>query len=542
MLRKLIGVLSLGLCAWFAGLAHADQSKSPKRNVIVMIADGSGFNSFAAGSMYQGKWDREKNCGKQVYNGPQWRQLAVSTYSLNTSQKPAGTNQQDPDLVYDPAKAWDREHGYEWLKAKYTDSAAAATALSTGHKTFNNAINWSDLDQPIKPTLSELAKSMGRAAGVVTSVEWSHATPAGFSNAHVAERDEYQDIAKQMLDGGVLDVIMGAGNPDFDNNGQPWKPKKRSAKTESTKSATEPKSATSAKPAAQAKSASEPKAKNQSKTNDPAKPTTQAKSGGTTKGITGEVADTQEYKYVGGKEVWQAIESARKKPGGLYQGYRPVSTKAEFEALCQGKTPSKILGTAQVATTLQQARTKKDTKHPSEDTPLNQNLPTLATMARGALNVLSQNPKGFCLMIEGGAVDWANHNNLASRMVQEQADFNLAVEAVVQWVESNSSWEETLVVITADHETGLLWGPDSDKEPFQPLVDNGPGKIPGLKYHGKKHTNSLVPLFARGVGAALLDKHVAGNDPVRGKYVDNTDIAKVLRAALGATNQQPRAQ
>ncbi len=36
-------------------------------------------------------------------------------------------------------------------------------------------------------------------------------------------------------------------------------------------------------------------------------------------------------------------------------------------------------------------------------------------------------------------------------------------------VEANSTWDETLVVITADHETGLLWGPDSDKTPFQPL-------------------------------------------------------------------------
>lgn len=78
--------------------------------------------------------------------------------------------------------------------------------------TFNNAINWSDLGEPIKPTMSELAKSLGRATGVVTSVEWSHATPAGFSNAHVPERDQYKDIAQQMLSGGVLDVIMGAGN------------------------------------------------------------------------------------------------------------------------------------------------------------------------------------------------------------------------------------------------------------------------------------------------------------------------------------------
>ena len=96
-------------------------------------------------------------------------------------------------------------------------------------------------------------------------------------------------------------------------------------------------------------------------------------------------------------------------------------------------------------------------------------------------------------------------------MVQEQIDFNLAVEAVVQWVETKSSWEETLVIITADHETGLLWGPNSDKEPFQPLADNGPGKMPGLMYHAKTHSNSLVPVFARGVGAQGLDYSRGGH-------------------------------
>ena len=481
MLRRLTTLLLLGVLVSMAVPTHADD-ENPKRNVIVMIADGAGFNSFAAASMYQGRWDGVKNCSTQLYNGPDWKQLAAQTCPLNTSKKPRGTDQQQSELVYDPDKAWDHVKGYEWLKSGYTDSAASATALSTGKKTFNSAINWSDLDQPIKPTMSELAKSRGRAAGVVTSVEWSHATPAGFSNAHVSERDQYERIAQQMLHDGVLDVIMGAGNPDFDNDGEPRSPLTSGAK-----------------------------------------------------------ADKREYKYVGGKEAWAAIEAARKSSNGLYQGYRPVSTKAEFESLCKGKVPAKVVGTAQVATTLQQARSKKNAEHSGKDTPLNQNVPSLAIMTRGALNVLSQNPNGFFLLVEGGAVDWANHSNLPSRMVQEQVDFNLAVEAVAHWVDANSSWDETLVVITADHETGLLWGPNSDKQPFQPPVDNGPGKIPGLMYHSKSHSNSLVPVFARGVGADLLDTLIVGTDPVRGRYVDNTGIAKTLQAALRAANRQPRA-
>lgn len=489
MLRKLWTLLLLTILLLPPFSVRAAQNGA-KRNVIILIADGSGFNSYAAASMYQGKWDSAKGCGTQIYNGREWKQLAVQTYPLNTSKKPEGTDQQDPVVVYHSAKAWDHANGYKWLTGKYTDSAASATALSTGKKTFNNAINWSDLDQPIKPTMSELAKSLGRAAGVITTVEWSHATPAGFSNAHVAERDDYQEIARQMLSGGVLDVIMGAGNPDFDNDGNPWESKKGAQK-------------------AAAKSIT-----------------------GALKGITGEIVQGREYKYVGGKEIWTAIESARKTPDGLYEGYRPVSTKAEFEALCTGKVPSKVIGTAQAGTTLQEARAKNNAKCPDEDTPLNEGVPTLATMAKGALNVLSQNPSGFFLMIEGGAVDWANHSNLAPRMIQELIDFNQAIEAVTQWVETQSSWEETLVLVTADHETGLLWGPNSDKEPFQPLVNNGPGKMPGLMYHAKNHSNSLVPLFARGAGAKNLDTLTVGTDPVRGKYVDNTAIAKVMRAML----------
>ncbi len=495
MLRKALVLLWLGLLIAVSTVAAADD-KAPKRYVFVMICDGAGFNTFNATSMYEGKWDSATGRGMQVYNGPAWKSLAATTYPLNTSEKPLGTGRQDPALVYDPAKAWDPKTGYEWATAGYTDSAAAGTALSTGQKTFNNAINWSDLNQPIAPTIPELAGSLGLAAGVVTSVEWSHATPAAFSNAHAAERDEYQTIAQQMIRGGVLDVIMGTGNPDFDNNGQPWKPTKVQK--------------TAAEKAAEA-----------------------------AKGITGEIAQEREYKYVGGKEVWLAIEAARKTPDGLYYGFRPVSTKAEFEALCQGQPPAKVLGTAEAATTLQQARTKTGNKHPDDDTPLNANVPTLNTMVRGALNVLGRRPNGFFLMIEGGAIDWANHNGLPGRVIQEQMDFNRAVETVVQWIETHSNWEESLVIVTSDHETGLVRGPDSDQDPLRPLVDNGPGKIPGLAYHSKKHSNSLVPVFARGIGTDQLDSLIVGNDPVLGPYIDNTGITRILRTAVESAAARP---
>ena len=264
------------------------------KHVILLIGDGDGYNCWRAGSMYQGRWDAAQQRSQQIYESSGWNVLACSTYPLNTVSKPSGKNVQDPKLIYDPVKAWstapDQETvtvgketkqvglpaGYKWLKARYTDSAAAATALSTGKKTYNAGINWSDLDEQLGPTASELAKACGKSVGIVTSVPWSHATPAGLSHAHVVHRDNYEEIAQQMLAGDVLDVIMGCGNPDYDDNGQPRKKKV--------------------------------------------------------------------FKYVGGEETWQAIEAARRQPEGLYQGFRPVSTKTEFEALLNAPETSPSLG------------------------------------------------------------------------------------------------------------------------------------------------------------------------------------------------------
>lgn len=446
-------------------LAGGQPGHAQVKNVILMIADGAGFNTWNATSMYQGKWDAAAGRSVQVYDGTGWIHLAVSTYPLNTSKVPTKNENQEEGLIYNPIKAWDPAHGFEWLSAGFTDSAAAATAMNTGRKTYNKSINWSNSDQPLSPTIVQLAKAVGRATGVVTSVQWSHATPAVLGGAHSNGRNEYESIADQMIASGELDVIMGAGHPDYDDDGRPVKGQK-------------------------------------------------------------------EYKYVGGETQWKAIEEARSKVGGTYKGFRPVSSRAEFEALITGPAPAKVLGTTQVAQTLQAARSTIGADDPPFDDPQIASVPTLADMARGALHVLHDNPVGMYLMIEGGAVDWANHKNHAGRMIEEQIDFNRAVQAVVQWVEANSDWNETLLILTADHETGKLWGPDSQTKPFDPIVDHGIGKVPGLHFNSHDHTNSLVPLYARGEAAQLLAMEVTGSDSVRGPYLDNTAIFRVISQVL----------
>lgn len=92
----------------------------------------------------------------------------------------------------------------------------------------------------------------------------------------------------------------------------------------------------------------------------------------------------------------------------------------------------------------------------------NPDVPDLATMSVAALNILNQNSKGFFIMIEGGGVDWMGHANYMPRFIEEQMDFNAAVAAVIDWVETYSNWEDTLLIVTSDHETGGIWGEGTD--------------------------------------------------------------------------------
>jgi len=169
-------------------------------------------------------------------------------------------------------------------------------------------------------------------------------------------------------------------------------------------------------------------------------------------------------------------------------------------------------------------------------------------------------------MIEGGAVDWGGHSNRLDQVVGEMIGFNQAVQVVFDWVDdpaSDAAWSNTLVVVTGDHETGYLTaGPGLF--PDQPLgvVDaatlgqerlvsgssrraswddqdaNGAidaGETVHWAWNSGSHTNSLIPLYARGVGDYLFGQLATSSDPVRGAYLDNTDVFEVMDSVLYAT-------
>jgi alkaline phosphatase len=152
-------------------------------------------------------------------------------------------------------------------------------------------------------------------------------------------------------------------------------------------------------------------------------------------------------------------------------------------------------------------------------------------MTKAALNVLDDDPDGLLLVVEDGAVDWASHANQSERMIEEQIDFDDAVQAVDDWVRANSNWGETLLVVTGDHETGYLTGPGSDPT-WKPIVNNGVGNLPGMEWHSRNHTNSLIVVSAKGDAARLFRRLADESDPVHGRYVDNAEIAEVVFEAL----------
>lgn len=218
-----------------------------------------------------------------------------------------------------------------------------------------------------------------------------------------------------------------------------------------------------------------------------------------------------------------------------------------FEKWTEGNVEAdkKYFGLASVASTLQQGRDgNSDAAEPGTD-PKN-DVVDLPTMTTGALNVLGQNDKGFSVMIEGGAIDWSGHSNQTGRDIEETQDFNKAVDAAIAWVKENSSWDETLLIVTADHETGYLsgkeetesWNPQTGEKGKAPEHQDDNGKTPedGDKNNnkdnaGKKETSSAVGagFLGAGVVAALLGAIAAFLQSVGVVKVDFSALQKMFR-------------
>ena len=312
-------LLLLGFCMLSILWTFAQEAKY----VFYFIGDGMGVNQVQGTEYYLGELE-----GKTGISPLQFTQFPYSTVATTFS----ATN-------------------------RVTDSAAAGTALATGHKTKNGAIGvLKDLQTPVN-SVAVWAKNSGKRVGVATSVSVDHATPAAFY-AHVAGRGSYYNIGKDLYKAG-FDFYAGS---DF------------------------------------------------------LQPTNK------------DNANDENLYDMAGKNGYVIARG--------YKDYLKKSKKADKMILFQSEVASK-----QDRSAIPYAidRTKSDL--------------TLQDITRSAVNFLTKDAsKGFFLMVEGGKIDWACHSNDAATVFQEVIDFDNAIKVAYEFYAQHP--DETLIVITADHETG----------------------------------------------------------------------------------------
>lgn len=272
-----------------------------------------------------------------------------------------------------------------------TDSAAGATALSTGEKTYNGAVGVGP-DSLARQTILELAEQNGLSTGLISTCSITHATPASFY-AHRKDREMHSAIASDLYGKGI-DFIAGTGKPYFD--------------------------------------------------------------------------------------VQKLMQDAYR----VYTGNEPQIQKTGGKNIW-------FLG---------------DSIHPPRASERGD---FLARATELALDQLSANPKGFFLMVEGSQIDWGGHNNDFKHVVEELIDFDRAVSKAYAFASKHGN---TLVVVTADHETGGL------------SLDAGNLKDKTIEGHfsSTHHSGIMVPVFAYG----------PGSDKFRGSF-ENTAVFVRMKQLFG---------
>jgi len=404
------------------------------RRVILMIGDGMGYKHVEITRNYLGRSTAMETLPVKY---------GVSTYEYGGS--------------YSSSQAWSN---FNYVKSGATDSASAATALSCGVKTDNGNIATDHNDVHRLETLAEFARARGLASGVVSTVPFSHATPAAFA-AHNNSRNNYTAIAREMITGygdgtgargntPTVEVIIGGGHPTW----------------------------------------------------------------------AGGYIGTSEYNALKNGTTGQGWTFVERKSG--------VSGSTSLANAASAST--KLFGLYGGSGGNIEYRNANGAGHNPEN-------PTLADMSLAALTVLDRCASGFFLMIEGGAIDWASHNNNINQTIGEVIGFDQAVEAVMGWVDAiDPTWADTLLIVTADHETGYITRA-AGVFPNVPLANPGAGVLPTAGTHfawnSTGHTNSLVPLYAKGVGSNLFADYATMWDPGYATYyLDNTHINSVIKNVI----------
>jgi alkaline phosphatase len=310
------------------------------------------------------------------------------------------------DRRYLIAKSRRRKHAY-------TDSASSATSMTAGIKTYNDAVNIDPHGRQVETIAHEL-QANGWAIGIVTSVPISHATPA-CAYAHNVHRDDYQDLTRDLV--GLpsishageplpgVDVLIGAG----------WGVRE---KTDS----------------AQGKNF---KRGNKYLASDDLKKIDAANGGRYL--VVQRAAGTS-----GAKALAAAAADAAKRKMRLFGYFGATGGHLPFRTADGRFDPTISVKNDDKAGPIP---TERETYSPAD---LDEN-PTLTDMATAALDVLSKRTDSFWLMIEAGDVDWANHANNIDNSIGAVISGDDAFRATVDWIENHGGWNDTVLILTADH-------------------------------------------------------------------------------------------
>ncbi|MFW9826542.1 MAG: alkaline phosphatase [Candidatus Thorarchaeota archaeon] len=307
-----------------------------------------------------------------------------------------------------------------------TDSAAAATAIATGHKTQNGYLSMLPNSRSVK-TILELSRAMGKATGLISKTEITHATPAAFMT-HVSSRDDTVTIANQIVEDSGVDILMGGGFTHFS--------------------------------------------------------TSQI-----------EEMESKGYSVVRNKTKLQNINTG--KIFGLFaDDYLPYEIRRDYNIT-----------------------------------------PSLAEMTEKAIEILSQSTEGFFLMVEGGMIDHAAHSSNKVRLALETIDFYHAFEVALSFISNN---ENSLLILTADHETGGLNVINETLNDELPSINKTFEENEDLRiaratnitvsWSTTGHTNRNVPIYASRLNSPNFENLTT---------IDNTDIFRIMYDYLGLNGKKP---
>lgn len=156
--------------------------------------------------------------------------------------------------------------------------------------------------------------------------------------------------------------------------------------------------------------------------------------------------------------------------------------------------------------------------------------PSLSDLTVYALDKLD-NDNGFFLMVEGANIDKAAHEHQSGKMIQETLDFERAIQTCASWANGR---DDTLIVVTADHETGAIYF-DKEKANKNNIIDE-------VKFLSYNHSRTRVPVSVYGDASEFFltyENYLTKQGPIdkgleteNHNYIDNTDIFKLCVSYL----------